>query len=512
MGDKIIPIGDGKSFKRLKDMGDGTHAEVVSVTGVRTHDRILPNGSPIGILKYANTAGKMVSDFGGTAWAASTGAPALVRDWTGYDVSGTPTGVISRTGIPKMLKWPVAATSERIALAAGAINVPCAGKIGIWVYVENMAGYGPGETLVNGNIMIELSTNAAGYGQCYTVTWNSNQLREGWNFLKFVAATTMTAATIAGDANVGINGEANGTSYCGPHPFGMITGPFGDGSNGNIVANNLRGMAITASNLVGCTLYFDSIWTGFAGKAVFVPMIDQLTSDVLTEVLPIMQANGWQITAMAPRDVWVSGATIGGNYGDLTYEYAAGAAVYQAGWDIINHTMSHRRLGDMTAPEDIHYEVEFARAWNCGQGYRRGSEFYASPQSSSSRLSDKIIEAAGFKLQRHARKVNVSVTPWGVDNLNQIGAMDLGNQTTGQKASKIKKCIDTICRYGDAFFPFWHFCRVLGDPATGEGVYTSDNLQIYKTNLQQVFDYMAVKIQNGEAYGVISTSQFYYGI
>ncbi len=33
MTDKLIPLGDGVSFKRLKDMGDGTHAEVVSVTG-----------------------------------------------------------------------------------------------------------------------------------------------------------------------------------------------------------------------------------------------------------------------------------------------------------------------------------------------------------------------------------------------------------------------------------------------------------------------------------------------
>jgi hypothetical protein len=33
MADKIIPLGDGNSFKRFKDMGDGTHAEVVSLSG-----------------------------------------------------------------------------------------------------------------------------------------------------------------------------------------------------------------------------------------------------------------------------------------------------------------------------------------------------------------------------------------------------------------------------------------------------------------------------------------------
>ena len=33
MADKLFPIGDGSSFKRFKDMGDGTHAEVVSIFG-----------------------------------------------------------------------------------------------------------------------------------------------------------------------------------------------------------------------------------------------------------------------------------------------------------------------------------------------------------------------------------------------------------------------------------------------------------------------------------------------
>lgn len=34
MADKVIPIGDGSTFKRYKDMGDGTHAEVISIPGL----------------------------------------------------------------------------------------------------------------------------------------------------------------------------------------------------------------------------------------------------------------------------------------------------------------------------------------------------------------------------------------------------------------------------------------------------------------------------------------------
>ena len=33
MADKLFPLGDGVSFKRYNDMGDGTHAEVVSISG-----------------------------------------------------------------------------------------------------------------------------------------------------------------------------------------------------------------------------------------------------------------------------------------------------------------------------------------------------------------------------------------------------------------------------------------------------------------------------------------------
>lgn len=479
-----------------------------TTSGVFAPDGLfIPNKNQAGGMKYAGTAGKLVADFSEavTPWSITSGTPTLVRDYTGYDGSGNVTGVTSRTGLPKMLKWTVASAGEAIQLPVGSLNITLNGKLGIWVYVENQTGYGPSETFPYvGSLNILLTNSATGFGQSLSVAWNTNQLREGWNFLKFVAAT----------ADCGVGESSSGLTIDQPHPLGMVVGYYGSGTTANIVGQNLRSIQILANNIqIGTTIYLDSIWTGFTSKAVFVPMIDQMTSDSVSTVLPMAKAKGWKLTAMAPRQIWASGQIVGGTfYGDMTnVQSPYAAALYTAGWDIINHTITHRPMQPITSDSEIRYEIEMAKGWNRAQGFLRGSEFYASPQSSTSRLSEKVIAASGMKLQRHARKYNVSITPWGIDNPNHLGAVDLGNQTTAQSATKIKKCIDTICRYGDAFFPFWHTCRTLGDDGTGELIYVNDNLNIYQSNLQQVFDYMALKVAQGQAYGVIPVSQFWYG-
>jgi hypothetical protein len=165
----------------------------------------------------------------------------------------------------------------------------------------------------------------------------------------------------------------------------------------------------------------------------------------------------------------------------------------------------------LTNPGEIQMEVERARAWLAGSAMPRGSEFYASPASNTSRLAEAVIAGCGFALQRHARKVNNSLTPWGFDNPNSLGSHDIGSTTTGQALSILQNVVDVTERYGDVYWPFWHVIRTLGDPGDASGIYGVDSLNIYASNFRAFLAYIRARELAGGLV-VLSPSQLYYGV
>jgi peptidoglycan/xylan/chitin deacetylase (PgdA/CDA1 family) len=300
----------------------------------------------------------------------------------------------------------------------------------------------------------------------------------------------------------------------------MSVEPYGTGANSEIGTENLRSMAITLTKCQGWTITFDSFWTGFASKAVFVPGCDESAQSCVDIALPIFNEYGWKGYICAPRSVLPNPTTA--TYADLNADpayktltpirtlYPAMSTMYDAGWDVINHSLSHRSLGYLTNPAEIQMEIERPRAWAVAGGLVRGSEFYASPNSSTSRLAQTVIAGCGMVLQRHSVKVNNSLTPWGFDNPNSLGSHDLGGVVAGQSVALLKNIIDNICRYGDVWWPFWHKIRTLGDPGDGSGIYVVDGLNIYESNFRRVAAHMRQKELAGEA-SVLSPTQLYYG-
>ena len=160
-------------------------------------------------------------------------------------------------------------------------------------------------------------------------------------------------------------------------------------------------------------------------------------------------------------------------------------------------------------------------------GMERGAEFYASPQSSSSRLAENVIRNRGFKLQRHARKWNVSVTPWGIDNPHHVGAIDIGNAAAGgigtttgtsagsvagwQTLTKLRRFVDVLEAYGDTGFPFWHGITILGDSGSGENL-TGDNLLMTRSAFEGFINYIAEREAAGGIRVRDGMTGFYYGV
>ncbi|GGY68003.1 polysaccharide deacetylase family protein [Pseudoduganella albidiflava] len=470
----------------------------------------LPSGQPTTITRPVKRAGKVVALFSVATWGQNGGVPAVKENYSGYDASGNQLPVASITSQPNILKYVTAGNgNEEIILSAPGTNLLTTaldGRIGLWVYIENQPGYEPGGTL-NGSIAIALKTSGAGFA--LQVGFNSNQLIEGWNFLSFVMEDP--AAYVPGS---GVSED---------HPFGVSPTVF-NGAEANIKALPIAGIKIALAGWTGATLYFDSLITDWKTEPQMVLGTD-VTEDKLTSItLPLFAQYGWVGYTAAPKRVWEAPASK--TVTDWSSGNALLKAAYDAGWDCTNHTTNHLANGTLTNPAEIAYEINAVNAYYRNQGMTRGGEFYCSPQSSTSRLAEKVIKNLGIKLQRHARKMNVAVTAFGVPNIHHVGASDIGNHTSScvinvtggvtstvnglQQFSKIKRVIDVIVRYGDTWFPFWHTISVV-DTGSGEDL-TGSTLAITRSAFEKSMAYIRALELEGKLRVCDGITGFYYGM
>jgi len=489
-----------------------TYLDTVAATEAASEMLVGDLLQPAGVTRAVTSIGKLACRFGTGQWTATTGSPTLTQGYTGWDGSGAKTGITSRTGQPDMLRVvPAANTNEVIRLGTFATNMltkNLGGKFGLWVYLQAQPGYEVGGTLA-GTLSVGVTTNAATMGNALSVGYNTNQLREGWNFLTFVMRNPL-----AYQSGSGI------TEY---HPFGVSASGFGSGADSNILATDAARLEISWTNLFGATLYFDSMWTAFSSRPQIVWGNDA-GANLLELAAPTFDQYGWIGYTAFPYSSGGTHAVIT----DLTTNPSAnGVALYAKGWDFTNHTANHPAVGGLTTEATIEYEIGTARAWQYALGFTRGGDFYVSPQSSSSRLSELVIKNMGFRAQRHTRRWNVQVTPFGVDNMQHIGAIDMGHVSAGgvssitagtngsvsgfQTATKIKRAIDVAVAYGCAFFPFWHGITTSGDTGSGEDL-TGDNLLLTNSAAQSVFSYVRQLELAGTVQVCRGFSGWYYGV
>lgn len=302
-------------------------------------------GQPAAITKAVTAFGKLAARFGSGMWTATTGAPTLTQGYTGWDGSGAKTGIVSRTGQPDMLKVvPAANTTEVITLGSFSTNMltkALNGKFGIWVYVESQPGYSTGSAGA-GTIAVEVGTNSDQSNPLF-VTFTGNQIREGWNFLAFVMRDPQA--------------YVDGTGVVEYHPYGILAANFGTGANSNIKDNAAAYIKIQWDNMLGATLYFDSIWTNFASQPQVVLGCDGGVG--LEEyAVPAMNAYGWVGYLAQPFRVWSSGSyqVVDMDSGDST-SVAQMLRLYRQGWDMVNHTMNHLANGSLSSEAVIAYEI-----------------------------------------------------------------------------------------------------------------------------------------------------------
>lgn len=493
---------------------------VVPYFGVADRHRMIED-QPYGITRCVRNAGKLIARFVSTELTIEAGSPTLANH-TGYDASGNVTGLTSITGQPNMLKiTPAADTTEGFrftTFGTSVFNAALNGKIGLWMYVDNIKDYEPTQSGPTMIFKLVVTTEAGGaVGNALDLSWTGNQIREGWNFLTFVMRNPLAYQTGSGQ-----------TEY---NPFGIVATAYGTGVYGNIKDNPVTKIQFQWSQGSGATIYLDSLWTGFETTPQIVFGCDAASADFSAYARPVFDSYGWVGYIAAPARVWTTGSKILNDLSDTLTMVSVSKSIMQsahaAGWDVINHTTNHQNMNTLTNAAEIAYEVRQVNAIYASFGTRTGNEFYASPASGSSRLSEKVIKGCGIKLQRHSRKTNVSVTPWGIDNPHYVGATDLANISGGcyasvtsgvtssvngvQLYSKMKIIVDMMTDYGVTWFPFWHFVTTVGDSGSGEDS-TGDSLYVTKSAFEKLLAYVKSLETAGTVRVCRGVTGFYYGI
>lgn len=457
----------------------------------------LQSGQPCGITKYVTRVGNMFRDFSSGILGTVSAAASTVTNYTGYDGSNIAQAVQSKTGLASITKIDItndaAQTFEITNANMGTVTT--AGLIGLWVYVDLTTKVG-GSTA---RIFMDISNQTALFSTYVRVAFvGPNQLRHGWNFLVYKQLTDIASTPASLTHFSGLEVTKNST-----------------GASGDIIASPLRYMQLSFLNCNGCSIYLDSLWTDFAALPQIVLGTDQATQDCVDYALPIFRTYGWKGYAACTFRVWSSGS-----YAINNWNVPAGGTekleeLYLAGWDSVNHSTNHLNVvgAALTAPQ-IRYEVQASRSWLLTRNAMRGGEFYASPQSSTNILSERIIAESGFKLQRHGLngKPNIQITHFGVDNINSVGSVDMSNATVGfQKFTLIKAYIDRCMEYKASLFLFWHGITTLGDTGSGEDL-TGNDLQITKSAFEKTCAYIKQLQTAGTLNVADGITGFYYGV
>lgn len=472
----------------------------------------IPPGQSAKVTTAVKNAGTMLAPC--STWTLTgngTAGTDYITDtnYTGMDAAGNKTGVQSRTGTSamRMLKGLTNTGVPRLGLTGnlGVFN----GLLGLWVYIERNPVADPQPVLGQGlAISLGMSTNAAALWDRISYNFNPNALKiGGWNFLAVARAANPSSAT---------DKER--------HPFGITETISATVADTAWVTEEVRGVFVDVANKQGYTFYFDRAVHSWDAEPRFVIGADVAGLDTRDHFLRLMQDNGWGQHGYLAVPCRVSA------YSELDYlkrgpsaEQIGMQAAYDAGWDLINHSVNHQQAANLTAVQN-RFEIEGNRAWHHMQGYYKGQEFYASPQSSTSEVSRKVIADCGIKLQRHAMRDATHVTAYGVDNMAFIGSVDIGANSWLLNSSdnvrwpfaynhitNLRNWVDMIIKYKATGFAFFHTVTTLGDPGDGTGN-TGDSVTMYESTLRLFLEHLKLRESEGKCKIAEGISGWYYGV
>ena len=428
-----------------------------------------------------------------TASGAEAAAYTLstVSGYNGIAAGDTPDGVAigSKTGSTAMVKLvcngtQAGAANYFITSASNLALTTVDEKFGLWVYFSC-------DITTNSTWMPSISINVStantfnGDAADYTFGFNSNQCRQGWNFLVLKCDNST-------------------------HPYGISKSGVGTAKFATTGLNRFR-IYMTVPNGKTLTCYFDTLWSNFSTKPAVA-----ITFDIAGE--PLFQNYG--LSALSEFGfqgvvfILPNGSGANDNTNNRLIDYNTGPisgnaqiacldALYAAGWDISNHTLNHTNTSNggsvrtqLLTDAQLQYQVIAGTAWQLGHGYERGKEFYAAPQGAWDTTTILRLQTWGYKLLRMGQQgLNRTRTIYGYDQLGNMGWYGIDGLPGGAVGSYNQWIADiqTLFDYGADVILGAH--SVIADVGTVTGATTTPNtVTMYYTQLRMLCQWLKTKV------------------
>lgn len=285
----------------------------------------------------------------------------------------------------------------------------------------------------NSSLILRLGIDSSNY-VTYDFRADANMLVEGWN--------TLLVST----------GEAIGASSVGQRSFQtafsvntgwtLAAGAFTFASAVGYVAFELNGFQ-TSGSTHGSSVWIEGFYKG--GKDL--PMLT-IGFDIQTSGLDLaktsMDAVGFKGYAAIPTANAVSSAPA---YLLTSADAVRLTALYNAGWDIAQHSVSHSSLGSFSDDGMIVGEIEGCRAQIREMNAWAASDLFATPNGSYSNRLVAIAGKTGVKWMRHVTNAPMFISHGlcGMANPLVQGAWSLANVSDTVRLSAF---IDLLVLYG----------------------------------------------------------------
>lgn len=229
---------------------------------------------------------------------------------------------------------------------------------------------------------------------------------------------------------------------------------------------------------------FDDLRFGIVGQPKVIISFDDAWSSQIDKAYPIMSANGQRAVLFINTNA----------IGDYGMTLANLQTLWNAGWDICNHTAAHKRLTTVSQ-EEMEADIDNGYDWLVANGFGYSAKFFAYPYGS---LNDAVV--AKVK-ERHivARAGSGCIAHFDIVNYYdlqyKLAWFYVGSSTS---VAAVQTRIDRVIERSGLLILMFH--GIVDSGATGDAYLTAD--------FQAISDYLKAK-QDAGLLEVITFSDYY---
>jgi len=370
--------------------------------------------------------------------------------WAANNVVKTADSTYQKYG--SSVRCDITANSSARVTRTGLTGFTLSGPITLAIYCPTLP--------VSGHF-IQLDFSSDGFSAKYAFyRFDVNFLKPGWNYLTVHPST---------DANTAISSAGT------PNTWQFI--------GGELLTNTFTGVRVQFVNMSGYTVYCAGVVINNRSRPNVMMMFDDGWLSQYTEAYAYMKTVGLRgAIACVPAFIGLG----------LYMSVAQYQTLYDAEWDITNHTLNHTVLTGI-ADELIRSEVKGGRDFLYSKGWNRAADLLIYPETFNDLNVQTVSQSVGATFGRGAIRRTAPTAPYGLDNPMSVGGATLSNVTL----AKAKSFVDGAILTGESLIIYGHEILGSNNPGGLGGTPPATPTQWYRDDFRALVDYIVLKRNQG---------------